>query len=111
MNFHPKEIDLKDGQCAVLHEVAATGHILNNDLTLFNSKENEVMEFIVFNSYKEAEEYVLATMKANPNIGCIMYFANKEAEHYLPDGYDNYNDKKLVIETIPIKRKWWEFWK
>ncbi len=67
---------LNEHQFAVGKAEFSTGHVLRNDGSIYeeNQSLNEMYE--IFDSYEEAEEFVLDKIKNNPEVECWIVNAN-----------------------------------
>jgi hypothetical protein len=82
---------LKDNQFAVGKAEYATGHILQNDNSLYRNGQDLHEMYEIFESYKEAEEFVIQKTSKYPEIEC--WIVDSKGEHVLT--YDKNGERKF----------------
>jgi len=76
---------LKDNQFAVGKAQLSTGHVLRNDGTLFSNGQSINDMYEIFESYQEAEIFILKKIKDCPEIEC--WIVNAIGEHVITIDY------------------------
>lgn len=64
---------LEENKCSVLITESATGHVLKRDLTLFLDGDFESEAWQLFDSFSDAERFVLNFIKSKPEFECAIY--------------------------------------
>jgi len=82
---------LKDNQFAVGKAQLSTGHVLSNDGTIFSNGQSINDMYEIFDSYQEAELFVIQKIKDYPEIEC--WIVNAKGEHIIT--YDYGGERKF----------------
>jgi hypothetical protein len=83
---------LEENKCSVLIAEYATGHVFKKDLTLFFNGDNEQEVYQLFDSFNDAENFVLNFIKSKPEFECSIY--NDNGEHLIT--YDLTGERKFA---------------
>ena len=82
---------LKENQFAVGKAQYSTGIVLRNDGTIYKTGQNLKEMYEIFESYIEAEIFVLNKINDNPEVEC--WIVNSSGEHVIT--YDCEGERKL----------------
>ena len=72
---------LKENQFAVGKAQFSTGTVLKNDGTIYNSGQSVSEMYEIFESYQEAETFVLKKIEGDPEIEC--WIVNAKGEYVI----------------------------
>lgn len=78
-----KKLRISENQFAVGKAEFSTGHVLNNDGTIYHTGDEEVKMYEIFNDYSFAKEFAVLKVSNNPKIECWIENSKSETIFYI----------------------------